>query len=676
MRASSLRTAVVAALLAGAAVGFAQNSIQLQAFPFRTVADGRSTVTITAIVRDSTGRNVPDGTRVVFDTTLGNFREPVVVTANGIARAILVASNLAGVAQIKARTLESNSPPTVLDFEFVSDRSLLSSAQEFVEIVSPGVMQYTGDTKIVAASAPDQGVRIRYRDMTIAADDIQLDAIAYTLKARNARLRIGKMDQVFPELFLRIAQRSGYGFAPITTQTFDTIRVLPGGFALLHQRADGTFVESKPTERIGLVTITAGDFRPATTPVDRSVFEFADLSSSPSTIRAKKAVVFPRKGIQFQKAEVFVGPNRVLQMPLFELNLYATDSPIVTDQFVNVRDNSLSINYPHYMSIKPGQTTLFRLRTGENYGRTTAINRGVFLDYEWNWNRGDEAEGAFTFAGIGRTDWTAGLRHSWSIDPSANAFMQIQSPAGQSLFGSAGVSKQFAGFQVQANANLNRNLRGLSYTTQDYFVSVEKDATKVGKLPMRLFYGVSYNYSENTLIDRRFSNTGIYARLTSNPLTLDRATTATFSTMVRQITGSGSGRPQQIFASTTLTRRLSSAATLTGTYDYALDGTTDRSLGKHRISTTGSYFAGRTGLSVTASRSLDLDRATLYGDLSYSLSNMWRLGYTYTWDRYLDSKFLDYGFVVGYRLGWREIGLTWSRRTNRIGFQILGARVY
>src|SRR5438477_2879440 len=78
---------------------------QLNAFPSVSVADGRSTTTITADIRDSGGRPVADGTRVVFNTTLGSFRDSVATTTNGIARVILVAGTAPGVARITATPL-------------------------------------------------------------------------------------------------------------------------------------------------------------------------------------------------------------------------------------------------------------------------------------------------------------------------------------------------------------------------------------------------------------------------------------------------------------------------------------------------------------------------------------------------------------------------------------------
>ena len=71
-------------LAAFAAAQFAD--VQLQAQPNATVADGRSTVSISATLRNQSGSNVPDGTQVVFTTTKGSIDQPIVKTLNGVAR--------------------------------------------------------------------------------------------------------------------------------------------------------------------------------------------------------------------------------------------------------------------------------------------------------------------------------------------------------------------------------------------------------------------------------------------------------------------------------------------------------------------------------------------------------------------------------------------------------------
>ena len=96
----------VMCLLALSAAGFAQNAtISLNCFPAIAVADGRSPLTVTAIVRNQNGSAVPDGTQVVFSSRLGNFRQNVVQTTDGLARVILIAGTTAGSELISASVL-------------------------------------------------------------------------------------------------------------------------------------------------------------------------------------------------------------------------------------------------------------------------------------------------------------------------------------------------------------------------------------------------------------------------------------------------------------------------------------------------------------------------------------------------------------------------------------------
>jgi hypothetical protein len=676
----NFRTLSTAALVLGFAAAHAQQGIQLNTFPTVSVADGRSTTTVTAVIRDAGGRTVPDGTRVVFNTTLGSFRENVVTTSNGIARAVLVAGGIPGMATVTATLLSGDAAPTTLEFEFVGDRKLLSTAQEFIEIVTPGAMQYTSDNlqKVISASAPDKGVSIRYRDILVTADDVQIDIPNYVLRARKARLKFGKIDKDFEELYLRLNIRKGIGTTTFTAKRIDGIGFTGRNLAFFSEDKDGNKVPAQDVERFGVVEIRGGEMVPSTTALNTPYFEFEDVSSVPSTIRAKKAIVFPRKGIQFQKAEVFVGDARVMKMPLFETNLYG-NSPLVTDQFVNVNDNQLAINYPHYLSLKPGQTSLLRFRTGERYGRGTQANRGMFLDYELNWNRGDEMDGGLTLSGIGRQDWSLNARQFLRIDDRTTAFLHAEMPAGQSLFGSMGLSRQFDGFQVNLNGNMSRSWRGQRYSNQDLTLVAEKDTTKVGRLPLRLFYGLTSIYNTDSRIGAIQSGTGVYTRLQSLPLPIDKRSNLSASVTARHLSGSNSrGGGMALLGTATMTRRLSSAASVVATYDYTKDNFNDTILGNHRVSLQGYYNAGRTGLRLTGSKSLDVDRISLYGDLDYRVSDTWRLGLGYTLDRYplsstVSNTYLDYTFLVGYRIGWREVGLTWSRQTKRIGFQILGA---
>jgi len=670
------RTTFSALAFVGLIASATAQSINLTSFPTRSVADGRSQVTLTAEVRDSNGRIVPDGTQIIFSTNLGTFRESTARTQGGIARAVLIAGGVAGIARITVKALSGNAAPTTYEYEFVANRDLLNSAQEFVEMVAPGQMQYSADSRYLSASGTDKPVFVRYRDITIEAQDVQLDTGSYVLRARKAHLKFGKINQTFDELHMRLSQRMGYGTAPVPTFSFDTVVWNGHGFTPLEQNTDGTYSPAKPRERFGIVQIRAGLVEPVVDNVDRSVFNFQDLSDTTSSIRAKKAIVFARRGIQFQKAEVYVGETRVMQMPLYELNPQAQSSPLVTDQLVSVRDSRLAVNYPHYLSLKPGQTSLLRLRTGDTYGRSTVASGGVFLDYELNWNKGDQMDGGLTFSGIGRNDWTIGVRNFWQFDSRTNAYVQLQSPFAQSIFGNFGVTRQFDGFTASLSGNAARQLRGLSYTSTDLSLNLRKDPTKVGKLPLRLDYGITAFNSTNSLVGSANRSYGLFTQLSTLPLALDRQTTFTGSAQVQALDGTKAYRGMAYFANATLARQFSNSFTVVGSYDFVKDRYEDRALGSHRAGLNGFYEAGRFNSSFQFNKSLDVDRISLYGDLSYRMGGPWRLGYSYTLDKVLGETYMDASYTLGYRVGWREVGLVYSRQTGRLGFQILGATVY
>src|SRR6478672_7576128 len=80
-------------------------SVRLSTFPDVAVADARSTITVTAEVRENSGRTAINGTQVFFQTTLGHFQQSVVTTTEGYARAVLVTSGTPGTAKITASAL-------------------------------------------------------------------------------------------------------------------------------------------------------------------------------------------------------------------------------------------------------------------------------------------------------------------------------------------------------------------------------------------------------------------------------------------------------------------------------------------------------------------------------------------------------------------------------------------
>jgi hypothetical protein len=635
--------------------------LRLTFTPSVCVADGRSTVTVTAEVRDSAGRTAADGTEVMLSTTLGNFRQEVVPAYGGYARGILVAGSTPGIAKITATAI-SMSASDVEEFEFVSDRAALSAAKEYIDLSSPQSLSYNPDQRTLAASAPHQGVSLKFRDIEIHADDVQVNVPLYEVRARNASVRIAKAEAHFNEVYLVLNARKGFGMTTYVSRV-----------PLLVPFMDAIRFEPRERKRYGLAEIRSSGVGDPSEVFSVTQLEFADLSAATSMVYAKRAIAFPRKEIQFHHAVVYVAGVKVQSLPLYDVSL--AGSALVTEQYLNVNNNQVAVNYPYYLRLEPGFTSLFRFTTGENYGRTVTASRGEFLSYEMTWDRGDLSDGGLNLTGIGRPDWDLGVQQTLRPDDRTNAFVQGDYSGQGTVFGAGNISRSFPGFSANLTGSSSRTITGIPYSDDQASLSLEKDPAKVGKLPLRWTIGAIATDQQSTAsaTSATQSGVGLQSRLQMLPQHVDRMTTVfgslTASSLVGQNTNGGFG----LVGNLTWSRQFFAGASGIFSYDFADDGYTSDLLGKHRINMQLFYGVGRVDLNSVIERSLDIERSTYLFDASLRLSNLWHFSCNFTLDNYLGQQYQDYYLVLAYRLGIRDVGLVYSGTTNRIGIQILGA---
>lgn len=651
-------------LFTSLASAFQDGTIELGAFPNVVVADGRSPITITAVVRDPQGQLVPNGTQVVFDTTLGSFRENIVTTENGYARATLIPGTIAGIPRIRASVLKYNANGSI-ELEYVSDRALLSAAKEYIEIDAPKTMLYSMNERIIEASGADQGVHLRYRDVEVRADDVQLRVPSYEMRARNAKITIGKNTYTFEQVNMKLNQKKGFGLGTFELDSTET-------------DAAGYLVVPIKTSKLkyGPVSFSASGVRPFEGMMDSRLLKFQDITESLSSVEAKKAVAYPAREIYFYKSNVKVSGVSIMKVPLFQVNTNSA-SPLVTEQFFNVSNNSLNVNYPYYLSLKPGEISLFRLRYGNRFGSSAGATQGLFLDYELKWNQGDQNDGGLTFSGLNRQDWGATLRQYMQPDPSTTITAQLDFPAHRSAYANVGVSKLFDGFQVNFSGTHGRSLGDQSrFQNNQLLLIAEKDPMKLGKLPAQITFGLT---AQTTQFNSEFANTsqkslGLQARLTTKSIRLDKSSSLSATYRIAEMTGVNVREGLSHFATVTLASNLGRGLVLQNTYDYVNDGFNSVFLGQHRLSSEAYYSEGKFSGRGFVSKTLDLDRLNAQASLNYEFAPKWRLYYSYYMDQYLTDTYLDQRYIIGYTLGFREFGLSYSMRTKRIGIEILGTR--
>lgn len=667
VQATPNRLALVATLLLVSAAGFARGDtgyLRIDLFPQISVADSRSTVTVSVDVRLANGRAAPDGTRVLFQTTMGRFQEANVSTSNGVARALLTTGSVPGAAKITVNAISLGAAATA-ELELVANRSELASSRTYVEMEAPTAVRYSMDYQTVTASGSGQSVTVRIGKSLIQAADVQFDVSRQEIRAHQAHLVYKGKAFDFSDLLVR----------PTTRQFIGTTSYV--GPTLVGIRSSGHTLAPwvKDQAHFGVVQVLpSGTLRPLDAGAPREKFEFQDISDTQSEITAKRALVFPNREIQFQKAAVAVNGQKVIQLPLYRLSLAGGPSSF-GEQILTLNDNKIGVDYPYYLSMSPNQTSLLRLQFGQPSGRTLSGNSGSFVNYEMKWNREDGSEGGLTLSGLNRQDWSLDAHHSFHYEDGSSLTAMLSSPQRKSIFGSIGFSKPIAGYHLNVNASSSRTLTGLRSDADQLSTVLESDPRKQPGLPLTWYYGLTATESRSRFVDlnRNAEVLGLRLRGQFDPLRLSPRTSLNSSFALSQRWGTVRGLG--VDANVGLTQTMPWGP-VNLNYDYLSDSGLASALagGRQRLSLESAYTVGRTDLHLLASRSLDADVTSFYGDASYQFSGLYRFSLGYTLDTYFGDRSLDYTLMFSYRLGLRELGLLWSNRTKRLGLEVLGAR--
>jgi hypothetical protein len=128
-------------------------TIRLTASTLYIKSDGRSTTTISAEVRDSSGGVVPDGTQVRFAVTAGRLDTDLAATQNGVARVVLTAGDLPATATVTANLEPSGrAAPEQIQIGFLADLGAGNSGNQWIRIQGKQYTGYAADRGIVQAN--------------------------------------------------------------------------------------------------------------------------------------------------------------------------------------------------------------------------------------------------------------------------------------------------------------------------------------------------------------------------------------------------------------------------------------------------------------------------------------------------------------------------------------------
>jgi len=204
---------------------------------------------------------------------------------------------------------------------------------------------------------------------------------------------------------------------------------------------------------------------------------------------------------------------------------------------------------------------------------------------------------------------------------------------------------------------------------------LESNGHKLKEMPLTLYYGATATDSLTNFNGRSqaVKSTGLRLRGQFDAWHLDNLTSLNTSFTASQQWGSINGLSE--YVSLGLNREMPWGS-MALNYEYSGDSTlaSVASGGRQRMSLDTDFGSGRTNVHFLASRSLDTDWTSFYGDMSYRISGLFNFSAGYTLDKYLTDQSLDYDLMFSYRVGVREVGVIWSKKTHRLGLEILGAR--
>lgn len=638
--------ASVAAIVAFSPAAHAgpQATVSITTYPSIALADGKSIVNITVKVLDRGGSFVPDATQVVLSTSLGQLREARVMTTAGVARAVLVAPNIVGAAKVSA-SVPAYGAIGEVEVQFTDDRRAVSAGEDYIEVSGPTYLAYFADMRWLAATGKNRTAIVRYRDIEIRATDLQVDLTQERVIAKRASLKIGKTTHYCEELSYRLRQRRGFAVMPF----------------------DG---------RVQVASIVGERVSSAPSGYQENEFQFVDnLADSTSYVTASWVTVFPNQKIQFHRATIYATGTKVMSLPLYSMDMWGGGQLFGTN-LVGVNDGRLSLDVPFYYALSPRSTGNFRLRTQQRSSLGYGASHGLFLDLEQSYSASDRYQGGLVVSSITSEEWGANWRHHQKFDSDLQGFFMLDMPEHRALFGSGSLSRSFNGFTAGLNFSAQRQFSGFDPQTQRADLFVETNPLRLKGTPISQTWSLTASYSEFGRPDGtkdQNNGTGVRWRMLTDPIRIGGLGSVVSGLSLSQLAGTSGANGFGIVGTLAGMFPLPKLGMLTLTYDYADEGLTSSSLGKQRV--TGQMFANWRGFqfSVFGASALDADYLSFQTDLSYRFASAFRMGLGYAAQEFSGFKFDDYSIILGYRLGYREIALTWSKQTNRLGIELLAA---
>ncbi|MFB3880026.1 MAG: invasin domain 3-containing protein [Armatimonadota bacterium] len=402
--------------------------LTLSADSLRVPADGRTPVAITIEVLDATGRPVSDGTSVNLVTTLGEIVSPV-QTIGGMAQTVLTPSTTAGTALVSAMV---GSARETVEVEFVGVPGSASPGSRMVEL-SADELSYNADRQFFIAGP---NARLSYETIVLTADGLEYDVMMNVIRAQGSVvLRCGSNEIRADALRYDLFSLRG--------------RLLRAGAG----EPEWLLVEGE-----SLAT------RPDASK-DQALWEPMPAAEYRTWVKARSAVITPRKRVILDHAAVFVDDMRVmgLRRHVFDLR---QGPALFGNSFGYSTLMGPSLDFPYYYRATANQLGVLHLTRNRAVGGL-GDEPGWAIGLREEYFREGKSEGWLSLKDI--TDPTKGI--DWQHQLKLGAGSGLGVGAGISTFEADGPRLRSAGlmyYRPVAAGRLSLSLSASDFGTSEH----------------------------------------------------------------------------------------------------------------------------------------------------------------------------------------------------------------
>jgi hypothetical protein len=169
--------------------------------------------------------------------------------------------------------------------------------------------------------------------------------------------------------------------------------------------------------------------------------------------------------------------------------------------------------------------------------------------------------------------------------------------------------------------------------------------------------------------------TGVRGRWLLIPQKLWKGGTLDASATVTQLWGKKETAGLSVLARTGITTALWPGASFQLAYSLSEDKLNAPIIGRHRLDAQFFWENKKYRLNLFGAKALDIESETYFADASYRLSSIWRIGASYSSDRFHDSFVDEQTVFLAYRIGIREFAITYTLSEGRFGFEIFNVPI-